>query len=51
MDEMNENASVSKASTLKETDKKCPQCGGVMDFDPNIGGMACPYCGYEEEIV
>ena len=51
MDEMNENANVSKASTLKETDKKCPQCGGVMDFDPNIGGMACPYCGYEEEIV
>ena len=51
MDEMNENANVSQASTLKETDKKCPQCGGVMDFDPNIGGMACPYCGYEEEIV
>ena len=51
MDEMNANANVSQASTLKETDKKCPQCGGVMDFDPNIGGMACPYCGYEEEIV
>ncbi len=51
MDGMNENANVSQASTLKETDKKCPQCGGVMDFDPNIGGMACPYCGYEEEIV
>ncbi|MCR5847480.1 MAG: hypothetical protein K6G75_05110 [Lachnospiraceae bacterium] len=51
MDGMNENVNVSQASTLKETDKKCPQCGGVMDFDPNIGGMACPYCGYEEEIV
>ena len=49
MDGMNEN--MTQASTLKETDKKCPQCGGVMDFDPNIGGMACPYCGYEEEIV
>ena len=50
MAEMNE-ANVSKASTLQETDKKCPKCGGVMDFDPNIGGMACPYCGYEEEIA
>lgn len=41
----------SKGSTLNETDKKCPQCGGVMDFDPNIGAMACPYCGYEQEIA
>ena len=49
MDGMNEN--MTQSSTLKETDKKCPQCGGVMDFDPNIGAMACPYCGYEEEIV
>ena len=49
MDNINET--VTQSSTLKETDKKCPQCGGVMDFDPNIGAMACPYCGYEEEIV
>ena len=51
MDGMNETNNVSKASTLKETDKKCPKCAGVMDFDPNIGAMACPFCGYEEEIV
>ncbi|MCR4649185.1 MAG: hypothetical protein K5776_08925 [Lachnospiraceae bacterium] len=51
MDGMNENVNMTQASTIKETDKKCPKCGGVMDFDPNIGGMACPYCGYEEEIV
>ncbi len=50
MEEMN-NENISKASTLQQTDKKCPKCAGVMDFDPNIGGMACPYCGYEEEIV
>lgn len=50
MDNLNEQEAM-KASTLKETDKKCPQCGGVMDFDPNIGAMACPYCGYEEEIA
>ena len=50
MDSNNET-NVTQASTLKETDKKCPKCGGVMDFDPNIGGMACPYCGYEEAIL
>ena len=36
--------------TMKETDKKCPQCGGVMDFDPGSGHLRCPYCEYEEEI-
>lgn len=37
-------------STLKETDKKCPDCGGVMDFDPKSGGLKCPYCEHEEMI-
>lgn len=37
--------------TKEETDKKCPQCNGTMDFDPNTGGLKCPYCGYEEKIV
>lgn len=36
--------------TKKETDKKCPSCGGVMDFSPSTGKMVCPYCGYEEAI-
>ncbi len=38
------------ASTMEETDKKCPSCGGVMDFDPKTGGLSCPYCGHTEEI-
>ena len=42
------NATVTK--TEQETDKKCPSCGGVMEFNPSNGKMACPYCGYEEEI-
>ena len=37
-------------STMQETDKKCPQCGGTMDFDPTTGGLKCPYCDYVEEI-
>lgn len=36
--------------TKEETDKKCPQCGGVMDFDPATGNLKCPYCDYEEAI-
>ncbi len=39
-----------KATTMKETDRKCPQCGAVMDFDPETGGLYCAYCGYREEI-
>ena len=37
-------------STMEETDRKCPQCGGVMDFDPKTGGLHCPYCDYTEAI-
>ena len=39
-----------KTSTLKETDRKCPACGGTMDYDPATGGLHCPYCDYTEEI-
>ena len=38
-------------NTMKETDKKCPQCGGVMNFDPASGRLRCPYCEYEEDII
>ena len=44
MDDMN------IVDTKEETDKKCPQCGGVMDFDPATGNLKCPYCDYEEAI-
>lgn len=36
--------------TREETDKKCVDCGGTMDFDPATGKMVCPYCGRQEEI-
>ena len=45
-----ENLEVRETKTLEETDKKCPSCGGVMEFDPTTGGLACPYCGHTEEI-
>ncbi len=39
-----------KVKTKEETDRKCPQCGGVMEFNPSTGKLHCPYCDYEEEI-
>lgn len=36
--------------TKKETDRKCPDCGGTMDYDPATGGLSCPYCGRKEVI-
>ncbi|MGN0438235.1 MAG: hypothetical protein ACI4F4_06880 [Lachnospiraceae bacterium] len=46
MDEFDMNI----VDTKEETDKKCPRCGGVMDFDPATGNLHCPYCDYEETI-
>lgn len=47
MDDFND---INIADTKEETDKKCPQCGGVMDFNPSSGNLKCPYCDYEEAI-
>ena len=40
-----------KTDTREETDKKCVDCGGTMDYDPATGKMSCPYCGRVEEII
>lgn len=47
MDNFND---INIVDTKEETDKKCPQCGGVMDFNPSTGNLKCPYCDYEENI-
>lgn len=36
--------------TEKETDKKCPNCGATVMFDPASGMMHCDYCGYKCEL-
>src|SRR5438876_30056 len=40
------------ASRLPPPGKKfpCPSCGARLDFDPSVRGLACPYCGFKEEI-
>ncbi len=40
----------SVASTLEETDKKCPACGGTMNFDPGKHCLVCPYCDNTEPV-
>ena len=40
----------SLGNTMQQTDKKCPNCGGVLDFDPATGMLKCPYCDSEFEI-
>jgi len=37
-------------NTEKETDKKCPNCGATVMFDPALGKMHCDYCGYQCEL-
>ncbi|GHV35486.1 hypothetical protein FACS1894187_08290 [Synergistales bacterium] len=39
-----------RVKTIEETDKKCTECGGTLDFDPKTGGLKCPYCGHTQEI-
>ena len=41
---------MNEQSTLRETDKKCPSCAGIMSFDPLTGGLLCPFCEYTETI-
>ena len=36
--------------TERETDKKCPQCGATITFNPERGMLYCEYCGYTREV-
>ena len=47
MDNINES---NITDTNEETDRKCPQCGGVMTYHPATGNLKCPYCEHEEKI-
>ncbi|MCM1136585.1 MAG: hypothetical protein NC400_13550 [Clostridium sp.] len=51
MSEFDTNLDAKTVDTLEETDRKCPSCGGVMDYAPKTGGLSCPYCGHTEEIT
>ncbi len=38
------------AETTEETDRKCSNCGGVMNYDPSTKSLLCPFCGYSENL-
>lgn len=37
-------------STEEVTNKKCPNCGATVTFDPASGMLYCDYCGYKHEL-
>lgn len=46
-DEMDE---IIKDVTEKSTDKKCPNCGATIVYDPLTRGLLCEYCGYKKDL-
>ncbi|MCQ2504483.1 MAG: hypothetical protein MJ103_04555 [Saccharofermentans sp.] len=37
-------------TTMDLTDKKCPNCGATVTYDPATLKMNCEYCGYTREL-
>ena len=47
----NENVNeVVQGVTEDVTDKKCPNCGATVTYDPSTLSMTCDYCGYHKEL-
>ena len=46
----NQEENIFSETTERETDKKCPNCGATVIFDPATGGLHCEYCGYKCEL-
>ena len=39
-----------QGATEDITDKKCPNCGATVAYDPATLSMTCEYCGYHKEL-
>lgn len=51
MSELDMNSSnITSETTMDVTDKKCPNCGATVIYDPDILKMSCPYCGFERDV-
>ena len=46
----NQEESLFTEKTEDITNKKCPNCGATVTFDPKTGMMHCDYCGYTREL-
>ena len=40
-----------KTTTMPETDRKCPNCGGTLTYDAKKGEMFCSLCGKHKRIT
>ncbi len=49
-DNINEEPQVVNATTEEATDKKCPNCGATVVYDPATLSMSCPFCGYSRKL-
>lgn len=47
---MDELENIKREDTKKETDKKCPKCGAVMNYKPGGAVLYCQFCEYEEKV-
>lgn len=45
-----EETDIRQTKTLKETDRKCPNCGAALQFRPEMNRLFCEFCEYSEEI-
>lgn len=43
-------APIPEKDELQTQSYSCPQCGGHLQFDVNVAGMACIYCGYTAAV-
>lgn len=46
----NQEEQIISELTEDVTDKKCPNCGATVVFDPASGMMLCEYCGYSRKL-
>ena len=45
-----EGNEVAIGSTMESTDKKCPNCGATVVYDPDTLSMTCKFCGYSRQL-
>ncbi len=41
---------IQSVSTVDVTDKKCPNCGAAVVYNPETLTMACDFCGYTRQL-
>lgn len=48
---MDEQAEIITTGMTEDvTDKKCPNCGATVVYDPETLAMTCPFCGYSRQL-